>query len=87
MEIDIKYKCNQEVWVMDNNKPIKIQANSFKVECFYDGYSAVNWGETRNEDSGGYPIKISYNRDSYGKGIWYNQKEVFATKEELLKSL
>jgi len=86
MEIDVKYKLYARVWVMLENKPTEISLTALRVDCMYEGYTAEKWGDSYS-NKGGYPFRIMYNTECYGKSQWHPQYTLFPTKEELLKSL
>ncbi len=87
MEIDVKYKLYQKVWIMYENRPTEISLKALRIKCEYNGYSGEYWGDERAGKGRGWPMIILYNTEGSRETNWINQDLVFTTKEELLKSL
>lgn len=83
MKIEIKYTNETDVWYILNNKIRCSKPTKFSIECGYSGGTNKGWG------SDSFPLIIKYVVDSKfdGNNIWINEKELFISKEELLKSL
>lgn len=82
MDIKTKYNIGQEVWVMYNNKPTCLTIASLDIWLHQKQLGVIYYMQPYEID----PLKMSnveyipYNRAFY-------EKDVFPTKEELLKSL
>jgi hypothetical protein len=76
MKIETKYNINQEVWFMYNNKPRKDKP--FKIDFSYDSEKA--------KEEIIYTFKKTEDRQYILDDV-VNEKDIFATKEELINSL
>lgn len=82
MAIETKYNIGDEVWVMYNNKPTCLTIAAMDIRLHQKQLWVIYYVEPYEID----PLKMSnveyipYNRAFY-------EKDVFPTKEELLKSL
>lgn len=81
MTITTKFNYNDEVWYMNDDKPVKDQIQQFAITCKYAGGSASGWGNST------FPIIISYSFTQDSKYVTKTEAECFPTKEDLLKSL
>ena len=72
MDIKTKYDIGQSVFFMDNNKVQEGTIDRIHIEVRYNG----------GKDN---KVRISYSLFTTSK--FYEDKELFPTKEELLKSL
>ena len=95
-EYNVNYKVNQEVYILTNKKIYKTHIDKIRVTEQHPFNEFVNiiTGETRKSNG----IEIDYlimdeetpfgdrnnTRRSYD---WYNQKDVFENKDELIKNI
>lgn len=87
MEIPIKFKLFQNVWINEQIKAKQISVKAVRVLCTYQGYTGENWGDTDSK-GGGWPFRVQYSTESNPKDDqWISQELLFASKDELLKSL
>lgn len=77
MTIETKYNIGEAVWVIMNNK-----VHHKRIEAI-----EVSIGKAMITEDG--VLSISEYKTSYsvGWGKWYEENEIFKTKEELLNSL
>ena len=77
MEIKTKYEPHQKVWIMKGEKPTEIEICGVNIDCGKIG-----------SISGGVRIRYHFKEGFLNGGTFEElEKDVFATKEELIKSL
>ena len=77
MTIETKYNIGDEVWFMDEKGRIKS-----------DIIHAISYSHWDSSFSLEEEIELQYNFNiPIGRKSWYEESELFPTKEELLKSL
>lgn len=76
MKIETKYDIGQEVWYMENNKDCSRIVTAIQVTS-YGKISIVKYGYQNRPECG----------DERTHYIEYNERNLYPTKEELLKSL
>ena len=95
MKIQLEvYDLNQELFMMKNNKIVTFSPKQLRITYGYTRGGGVNWGDNNPPDyTQGWPAWISYSdrdtvhlADSLADG-WVAHVDLFATKEDLLKSL
>jgi len=85
---DIKFEHGQTVYTLNGHKVVTFTCRSLKILCRYNGYNTEGWGVETHQSGGGLPYKIYYSDvDSPKDDQWVSQELLFATKEELIKSL
>ena len=75
MEIQTKFKPGDPVWYMKNNKPLQRSINRIRI---FSGY-----------EDGGIYVRVQYTFDSFDavSEKFYDESDLFATKEELKESI
>ena len=71
MEVNFKFDIGEQVWIMENNRPARFEVKNVKVEI-----------ESLVKDH-----KVTYLLMNQGVEREVDEKMVFKTKEELVKSL
>ena len=71
MEVNFKFDIGEQVWIMENNRPARFEVKNVKVEI-----------ESLVKDH-----KVTYLLMNQGVQREVDEKMVFKTKEELVKSL
>ena len=74
MIIENKFEPRQEVWVMQNNKPIKLFVDSININIGLDSDKKIKYG-------------ITYNLFNGSFGGRFKENEIYATKEDLKNSI
>lgn len=74
MKINTKYNPGQEVWIMKDNKPLKLFVHAIRIVVGLNNDKKIVYG-------------ISYNLANGSEGGDFDENEIYATKEDLKNSI
>ena len=74
MIIEIKYNPGQEVWVMKDNKPLKLFVHTIAINAGINNDKKITYG-------------ILYNLANGLQGGKFKEDDIYATKEDLKNSI
>lgn len=83
MNIDLKCDLNQEVYVINNNKISKNIVEKIRITKYKPFKELVSKGKIIDREG----IKIEYLIIQNNKFDWYEEDDIYLTKEDLIRAI